>query len=121
MEKDLDELQLFVDSKIKELKIKYGYMKGYKRKTIPKAVKDKVWDTYIGKHNGTGQCYCCRTSIDSKSFDCGHVVAAALGGENVVENMRPVCSTCNKSMGTQNMEDFKLMYFRKKQKRCCCF
>ena len=52
--------------------------------------------------------------VDSKKFDCGHVVASAIGGQNVVENLRPVCATCNKSMGTQNMEEFKDIYFKKK-------
>ena len=41
------------------------------------------------------------------SFHCGHVVAEADGGPTTVENLRPVCATCNLSMRTQNMEKFK--------------
>ena len=81
------------------------------RKSIPKTLKNKVWDTYIGKKNGVGKCYCCKTEIDSKNFDCGHIVAVKNGGKKTVENMRPICSPCNKSMGTENMISFGDSYF----------
>ena len=41
------------------------------------------------------------------SFHCGHVVAEADGGPTTVDNLRPVCATCNLSMRTQNMNTFK--------------
>jgi len=121
MEKDLDDIELFFCTKIAELKKKYGCIGKFKRKTIPKTVRDKVWNTYIGAELGLGKCYCCSTKIDSKNFDCGHVIAVAMGGLNTVENLRPVCATCNKSMGIQNLEDFKTEFFRKKRKRWCGF
>ena len=37
------------------------------RKTIPKALKNKVWDTYIGIEKGIGKCFCCQKEIDSKN------------------------------------------------------
>lgn len=83
------------------------------RKSIPKTLKNQVWDTYVGKEKGTGECFCCSTEIDSKNFECGHVVAHSYGGKNSVENMRPICSVCNKSMGTQDMFQFKNTYFAK--------
>jgi len=88
-----------------------GCPQKHKRKSIPKTVRDMVWDTYIGNKYGVGKCYCCRSVIDSKKFECGHVVAASLGGPNTVENLRPICGTCNKSMGTQNLEDFRRSHF----------
>ena len=30
------------------------------------------------------------------------------GGLTNIDNLRPVCSTCNKSMGTKNMVDFSI-------------
>lgn len=83
----------------------------HKRKSIPKAVRDMVWNTYIGDKYGVGKCYCCRSVIDSKKFECGHVLASSLGGPNTVENLRPICGTCNKSMGTQNLEEFRRSHF----------
>ena len=129
MSRDIEKLDQMMQIEIDRVKDKYLKMKNesierqkagkYKRKSIPKAVKDKVWDTYVGITKGTGPCHCCDGVIDSKNFDCGHIVAAANGGENIVENLRPLCATCNKSMGKQNLEDFKQMYFRKKPSRWC--
>jgi len=81
------------------------------RKSIPKTLKNQVWDTYVGKKHGVGKCFCCKKEIDSKIFDCGHVVSVKMGGPTTVENMRPVCATCNKSMGEKNMMSFKKEYF----------
>jgi hypothetical protein len=76
------------------------------KKTIPKTLKNMVWDKYIGREKGTGECNCCHNEIDAKHFECGHVLSEAKGGELSINNLRPVCSLCNKSMNTQNMEEF---------------
>src|SRR4051794_24255714 len=81
---------------------------------VPKNVKELVWYKYIGEEKGAAQCYCCSVNrITMLSFEAGHVIAAAKGGRPIVENLRPVCSACNRSMGTQNLEDFKSCYFSK--------
>jgi 5-methylcytosine-specific restriction endonuclease McrA len=77
-----------------------------KKKTIPKPLKNSVWDKYIGKEHGIGNCYSCQSNIDSKHFECGHVISDADGGDLSIENLRPVCSLCNKSMGVMNMNEF---------------
>jgi hypothetical protein len=77
-----------------------------KKATIPKTLKNKVWDHYIGKKYGIGPCYCCKRDLDSKDFECGHVQAEARGGKTNLRNLRPICGTCNRSMGTENMHKF---------------
>jgi hypothetical protein len=77
------------------------------RETIPKAVKSKVWDLYIGKQNGIGKCQCCKTrDIEALHFECGHIISEAHGGKVKIDNLRPICSQCNRSMGTMNMDEF---------------
>lgn len=76
------------------------------KKSIPKPVKNMVWNKYVGKEYGIGKCFCCQSDIDSKHFECGHVIAEVLGGETTVDNLRPVCGLCNKSMGTLDMNSF---------------
>ena len=84
-----------------------------KKKTIPKALKASVWITYIGKDIGATKCPCCNThEITQLSFDCGHVIAEALGGKTTLENLRPICSKCNKSMRTTHMDEFKKHFFQ---------
>jgi len=91
------------------------------RKSIPKSLKILVWDKNIGKEKGIGECDVCKSEIDSKNFECGHVKSVKDGGETNIENLLPICSSCNKSMGTQNLLEFKEKYFKnqnvKKEKK----
>jgi hypothetical protein len=77
---------------------------------IPKTIRAMVWNTYIGEEKGTGNCFICGSKIDSKHFECGHVIAKSKGGENSIDNLRCICSLCNKSVGSINMNDFKKTY-----------
>jgi hypothetical protein len=79
-----------------------------KKKSIPKVVKDLTWQRWIGDDIARAKCLCCGVNeIKMNSFHCGHVISEAMGGSTTVENLRPVCATCNLSMRTQNMEVFK--------------
>ncbi len=80
---------------------------GYKKKSIPLALKRKVWDLWVGESVGKTKCPCCKlTEISQMSFSCGHIIPESQGGKLSVENLKPICSSCNSSMGTQNMNDF---------------
>ena len=82
----------------------------YKRVALPTRLRKRIWMEIMGDRIN-GNCYVCGDPLDSFSFEAGHVVAHALGGDNSAENIRPVCSSCNKNMGTQNMDEYKLKYF----------
>ena len=90
------------------------YEEKSKRKTIPKAVKNSVWNTYIESNDPNkliGKCFVgCGCEITIANFELGHVKAYSKGGSDKVENLRPICSTCNKSMGTMNLLEFKEKY-----------
>ena len=81
------------------------------RKSVPKSLKDLLWDTSFGPEVGQANCYVCGTIINSKKFEAGHVVAVAKGGRTILSNLRCICGTCNKSMGTENLDEFKAKYF----------
>jgi 5-methylcytosine-specific restriction endonuclease McrA len=82
-----------------------------RRTSIPKAVKVQVWNIYIGADKAEGKCYVCGRTIHVTDFDLGHNQAVAKGGKNNISNLRPICRTCNTSMGTQAIESFKKKYF----------
>ena len=44
------------------------------------------------------------------SFHCGHIIAESKGGELSVNNLKPICQSCNSSMGTQNMDEYIKKY-----------
>jgi hypothetical protein len=71
------------------------------------ALRSATWNQYVGVSEGTSLCYCCGLEPISKAnFACGHVIARAKGGKDTLPNLRPVCTLCNSSMGTNNMKDF---------------
>jgi len=82
------------------------------RKSIPKSLKNLVWNKCIGKEKGLGECDVCKCEIDSKNFDCGHIISVKEGGDTNESNLVPLCSPCNKSMGAQNLTEFKEKYFK---------
>lgn len=89
-------------------------LKEYKKRTIPKSLKKLVWDTWIGPSEGQALCKCCENQeIRQIDFHCGHILAERHGGTNTVENLWPICSQCNLSMGTMNLYEFKNTYFSK--------
>jgi 5-methylcytosine-specific restriction endonuclease McrA len=82
----------------------------YKKTRIPARVRHLVWNKYF---NGlsVGTCICCNSMpIYLVSFECGHVQSEKNGGENTVDNLRPICRACNLSMKTTNMDDFMKKY-----------
>lgn len=83
-----------------------------KHRRIPQTVRRDVWLTHIGE-KFHGKCYVCEKKIDPFQFEASHVVAQTQGGSNVVENLRPCCALCNRSMGIQNLELFKKEYYHK--------
>ena len=113
MKKEINDIK----QKFKLLKkeVKDKYKQPSKRKSIPKVVKDTVWNTNFTEDKGSGKCFVCNKKITSRSFDCGHIVSVAHGGNDELDNLKPICSSCNKSMGTQNMIDFKNTYFKTKK------
>jgi hypothetical protein len=79
----------------------------YIKKSISATMRRKVWDEYIGKKIGEAKCLCCKmTDITQLTFHCGHIIPECKGGELTLSNLKPICSNCNSSMGTINMNDF---------------
>lgn len=74
---------------------------------LPAALRNAVWNEYIGSGEGKGICFCCGLEpILRSNYECGHVVSKAKGGNDRLDNLRPVCGMCNKSMGVKNMIEF---------------
>jgi hypothetical protein len=81
--------------------------KSYRKKTIPLPVRTKVWNTYVGETKGKAKCMCCGdVDITPFRFECGHLKSEYNNGDISIENLRPICSGCNKSMGKINMDEY---------------
>ena len=73
------------------------------KKKIPLALREQVWVLYCGDRNFKHKCVVkwCENIITPFNFEVGHNVPESKGGETNIDNLRPVCSKCNKSMGSQ--------------------
>ncbi len=75
------------------------------RDAINKALRYKVWE----KRNPNtirGKCYACCNQIDLETFECAHIIPVASGGLTNIDNLEPTCRLCNRSCGTNNLNDF---------------
>lgn len=81
---------------------------------IPSIIREQCWNTWKKECeenqcliDGNVPCYVCSQTISSFHFEAGHIISHVNGGLTTVENLRPVCSMCNKRVGTKNMDEFK--------------
>lgn len=82
------------------------------RKSIPKKLRLKVYREAFGSEEVYGTCYCCGDMISyEKDYEACHVIASKNGGPDTFENLRPGCMSCNRSMGTQNMLEYKTQFW----------
>ena len=72
----------------------------YKKKQIRKAIRDQVWLEYFGKcYEHKCSIIWCKNIILVTNFHAGHIIPESKGGKTSIENLRPICSNCNLSMG----------------------
>jgi len=95
--------------------------KPYRKKNIPKAVREQVWVCYFGK-SFNHKCYVswCNNTIDVFNFHVGHNKPESKGGKLTIENLRPICSRCNHSMSDNYTIQEWIDIGKKKQGNCCC-
>jgi 5-methylcytosine-specific restriction endonuclease McrA len=87
-------LEIKKDNEVKKVK--------YKKKNIPLAIRQQVWLKYNGKEF-CSKCNIiwCKNIISVFSFHVGHVIPESKGGLINIENLRPICSSCNLSMSNK--------------------
>lgn len=99
LEDEFSEMSL--DKPVNEIK--------YIRKTIPKTVRNLLWREYNGS-SMDGICFCCKNGLKYENFHVGHVIPVCKGGTDNKTNLRPLCASCNTSMGSQNLFEFIEQY-----------
>lgn len=81
------------------------------KNAIPKSVKKDVWNLYIGSELRYHKCLCCKkVTIENTNFHCGHVISEKNGGTIEISNLRPICSSCNHSMSSEDMIEYVKKY-----------
>ena len=80
-----------------------------KRKNIPKGIKNMVWRNQYGE-DLSGPCLICKSTIQINNFEASHIISHANGGSDKVDNLRPLCFDCNRSMNKKNWSDYVNQY-----------
>lgn len=83
--------------------------------SISSAFRQLIWLKYCNKQFER-TCLCCDNNIISVyNFECGHILSKNKGGDINIDNIIPICSFCNKSMGDMHMLEYmkKLDYTNK--------
>ncbi len=111
LKKEIAELNNKLEIEInKNKEIKKDIKHKKKKEIIPTTVKNTVWRQEFND-NIEGKCICCKVeNISKQNFHCGHIVSEKNGGKVNLDNLKPVCASCNLSMGTMNMNDFIKKY-----------
>jgi hypothetical protein len=77
-----------------------------KKKSIPKALRMKLWEQQFGD-TLSGNCFTCHRNVKVDDFQAGHIIAEANGGQVTLSNLKVVCKPCNTSCGTMDLNSFK--------------
>ena len=104
--------------KIKNNTIKISKFPRYNMSNkVPSSLKHNVWTTYIGeKFDGKCGVTWCNNKITPFTFEAGHNIPFSKGGATTIDNLRPICSDCNKSMGNRfTIDEYSEQYKSKKQ------
>lgn len=81
------------------------------KQTIPKKIRQLVWNNHIGENIGKHACLCCKvTDVTQMNFQCGHIISEYNGGTCTINNLVPICNLCNTSMGRTNMDVFMIQH-----------
>ena len=96
----------------KEKKIIPTHFWKVSKEKISTNLKDKVWNTYFENQNKK-QCPInnCNKYITKHSFSTGHIVSELNKGNTDINNLYPICSNCNSSMGTKNWKDYDIISY----------
>jgi 5-methylcytosine-specific restriction endonuclease McrA len=76
-----------------------------------KLLRQEVWEKEFGNALH-GKCPLPNCSIilfkhDDSTFHCGHIIPKSKGGRKILENLRPICSSCNVRMGSYTWDEYE--------------
>lgn len=75
------------------------------RDTLTKNLRHKVWEQFNGRLLD-GKCFSCDGKITFENFHAGHIISKKEGGKKTLDNLRPLCQSCNCSMGSEHMFEY---------------
>jgi hypothetical protein len=105
----------------------------YRKQKISIALREAVWIEKMGKvFSAKCPVAWCPNTISVFDFQSGHNIPESKGGKTTIDNLVPICSRCNLSMGDRyTIDEWSAMYMGKTPhivipktkwwRRYCCF
>ena len=81
-----------------------------KRRPIPQNIRIKVWKREFGD-TLVGKCHVCQIRLEISQWEAGHIISVFNGGPDSMENLTPLCFSCNRSMSSLNMNEYIMRYY----------
>ena len=105
----------------KKSKSKSPQKSDYRKQHIPKALREQCWVHNFGKkYEHTCYIKWCSNKITVFDFHVGHNIPECKGGKLCLENVKPICSRCNHSMGSQyTITEWMALDVNQRQGGCC--
>ena len=84
-------------------------------RSFPKALREQVWLLYCGDRYFKHKCWVswCENVMTPFHFEVGHDIPKSKGGTSDIDNLKPICGNCNKSMS----DSYTIQEFSKLSKR----
>lgn len=82
----------------------------YQKKTISPKMRIEIWTKEFGtRDEAICPFYRCENKIHNgyKGFHSGHIISEFNGGETILENLKPICGSCNSKMSSTNWTDYE--------------
>jgi 5-methylcytosine-specific restriction endonuclease McrA len=79
--------------------------KSPKSRVAMKAMSNTLFTKYITETNQV-KCVICSTLLLQHNMQVGHVISRKNGGSDTIDNLRPICGSCNSSLGETNVTDY---------------
>lgn len=79
-----------------------------------KALREQVWIVHCGRvFEHKCMVRWCENTITVFDYEVGHNIPKSKGGSDMIDNLRPLCSKCNKSMAdTYSIDEFSALSAR---------
>ena len=77
-------------------------IKARRKAIIPAAFREQIWLRTMGRvYEGKCPVIWCQNTITVHDFQSGHNIPESKGGKTTIDNLIPICSRCNLSMGNR--------------------
>jgi len=81
-------------------------MAAYKKKRVPKAIREAVWIKHVGRRfDHKCLTHWCPNKMTVFDFQTSHNIPESKGGSMELDNLYPLCGRCNQSMGNKYTYD----------------